>query len=104
MSSADHLCLALHACLVLSYSWVKNLMRSPRPTRLAPLRPCREGFVGLSVADTLRQCYKLGLAEQAARISKDFKARPAHVVLLCACYACCAALCAVPCPAVLFVA
>ncbi len=34
---------------------------------------CREGFVGLSVADTIRQCLKLGLKDQAAKIAKDFK-------------------------------
>lgn len=29
--------------------------------------------MGLSVVDTLRQCFKLGLKEQAAKLAKDFK-------------------------------
>lgn len=35
---------------------------------------CREGFVGLSVADTIRQCLRLGLKDQAQKLARDFKA------------------------------
>lgn len=31
--------------------------------------------MGLSVADTLRQCFKLGLKDQASKIGRDFKVR-----------------------------
>lgn len=33
----------------------------------------REGFVGLSVVDTLRQCVRVGMREQAHKIGKEFK-------------------------------
>ena len=33
----------------------------------------REGFVGLSAADTVRMCLRLGLKEQAAKVAKEFK-------------------------------
>jgi len=33
----------------------------------------REGFVGLSVVDTLRQCVRVGMREQAQKIAKEFK-------------------------------
>ena len=34
---------------------------------------CREGFLGLSVADTIRHCLRLGLKDQAQRLAKEFK-------------------------------
>lgn len=52
---------------------------SPTP----PPHPCltpREGFVGLSVADTIRLCLRLGLKDQAHRLARDFKVRRLGVV------------------------
>ena len=49
--------------------------RPPACPPIAPAARCREGFVGLSVADTLRQCLRLGLKDQAARIAREHKAR-----------------------------
>ena len=34
---------------------------------------CREGFVGLSAADTIRQCLRLGLKDQAQKLAREFK-------------------------------
>ncbi|KAL4440601.1 hypothetical protein ABPG75_003602 [Micractinium tetrahymenae] len=42
----------------------------------------REGFVGLSVADTIRQCLRLGLKDQAQKLARDFKASRESLVLL----------------------
>lgn len=42
-----------------------------------PLPACsprrREGLLGLSVAGTLRQCLRLGLKDQAAKLAREFK-------------------------------
>ena len=35
--------------------------------------PCREGFVGLPVADTIKLCLRLGLKDQATKLARDFK-------------------------------
>ena len=35
----------------------------------------REGFLGLSAADTVRLCLRLGLKDQAARVAREFKVR-----------------------------
>lgn len=35
---------------------------------------CREGFLGLSVADTIRQCLRLGLKDAASKLVREFKA------------------------------
>ena len=44
------------------------------PLTVPPCLACRrEGFLGLSVADTLRQCLRLGLKEQAQKLAREFK-------------------------------
>lgn len=35
---------------------------------------CREGFLGLSLADTIRQCLRLGLKDAATKLTREFKA------------------------------
>ncbi|KAL4852826.1 hypothetical protein ACK3TF_006093 [Chlorella vulgaris] len=42
----------------------------------------REGFVGLSVADTIRLCLRLGLRDQAQRLARDFKVPDRQLALL----------------------
>lgn len=42
----------------------------------------REGFAGLSVADTVRQCLRLGARDAAARVSKEFKIPERQAALL----------------------
>jgi hypothetical protein len=44
---------------------------------LLPVLPgaCREGFVGLSASDTIRQCLRLGLKDQAQKLAREFKVR-----------------------------
>jgi hypothetical protein len=42
----------------------------------------REGFLGLSVVDTLRQCVRVGMREQAQKIAKEFKVSEKQQMLI----------------------
>ena len=42
----------------------------------------REGFIGLNVVDTLKQCLRLGLKDQAFKIAKEFKVPEKQQMLL----------------------
>lgn len=57
------------------YSFLRSLVPSSR----------REGFLGLSVADTIRQCLRLGLKDAAAKLAREFKASGVAHYLGCSC-------------------
>lgn len=42
----------------------------------------RDGFVGLSVADTVRQCLRLGLKDQANKLAREFKMPDRQLLLV----------------------
>ncbi len=46
------------------------------------LAQCREGFLGLSVTGTIRQCHKLGLKDAAARFAREHKVPEKQAQLL----------------------
>ena len=66
-------------CVCLCLPCLPRLVRSHRlapqrvPTPPFCARLCREGFVGLSAADTIRQCLRLGLKDQAQKLAREFK-------------------------------
>lgn len=50
--------------------------------RTIPSSRFREGFLGLSVTGTIRQCYKLGLKDAAARFAKEHRVPEKQAQLL----------------------
>lgn len=64
------------ASAVSQYTRLRELQRELEQTSQ------REGLVGLSVADTIRQCIKLGLKDQAQKVGREFKVPEKHFTVL----------------------
>jgi hypothetical protein len=64
------------ASAVSQYSRMRELQRELEQTSR------REGLIGLSVADTIRQCIKLGLKDQAQKVGREFKVPEKHFTVL----------------------
>jgi vacuolar protein sorting-associated protein 16 len=64
------------ASAVSQYSRMRELQRELEQTSK------REGLIGLSVADTIRQCIKLGMKDQAQKVGREFKVPEKHFTML----------------------